>query len=51
MQENIRKKKSKANVWLIVGVIVLVVLLIFWLTWADLLGDTDVAANFISLIG
>jgi len=36
--------KNKTNIVLVVGVIVLVLLLILWLTWADLLGDTDVAA-------
>lgn len=37
--------------WLWVGVIVLIALLLVWLTIADMLGDTDVAAfvapNFI----
>lgn len=39
-----KDKYSKRNVWLAIGAIVLIILLIFWLTWADLLGDTDVAA-------
>lgn len=30
--------------WLVIGVIVLIVLLLVWLTVADFLGDTDVAA-------
>ena len=38
------KKKSRVNVWLVIGVGILVVLLIIWLTIADLNGDTDVAA-------
>ena len=38
------KKKNKANTWLIIGVFVLIVLLFVWLTFADLTGDTDVAA-------
>ena len=38
------RKKSSKKVWLAVGVIVLIVLLIVWLTIADLWGDTDVAA-------
>lgn len=42
-------KKKKTNVWLIVGVVVLIVLLYFWLTWADVLGDTDVAAAIMPL--
>lgn len=38
------RKKSRVNTWLVIGVIVLVVLLLVWLTMADLAGDTDVAA-------
>ncbi len=38
------KEKSRTSVWLIIGVVVLIVLLIVWLTVADLFGDTDVAA-------
>lgn len=41
------KKKKKANIWLIIGVVVLIALLLIWLSVADMLGDTDVAA-FIS---
>ena len=41
MKEN---KKTAISVWLVIGVIVLVILLILWLTIADLWGDTDVAA-------
>lgn len=41
------KKKNKVSTWLIIGVIVLIGLLLIWLTVADFLGDTDVAA-FIS---
>lgn len=43
-REKSLRKKSKTNVWLVVGVIVLIVLLLLWLTVADFLGDTDVAA-------
>lgn len=43
------KKNSRTNVWLIIGAVVLIILLIFWLTWADLLGDTDVAAMILPL--
>lgn len=41
------KPKRRSNTLLIVGVIVLIVLLIIWLTVADLSGDTDVAAQVI----
>ncbi|MCM1355644.1 MAG: hypothetical protein NC212_04460 [Staphylococcus sp.] len=37
-------KKSSTTLWLAIGVAVLIILLILWLTIADLLGDTDVAA-------
>ena len=37
--------RSKASVWLVAGVAVLIILLIVWLTVADLWGDTDVAAR------
>lgn len=37
-------KKSQKNLWLAIGVGVLIVLLIAWLTIADFWGDTDVAA-------
>lgn len=35
---------SRPSAWLVVGVIVLIILLIIWLTIADLWGDTDVVA-------
>lgn len=38
------KDSKKISVWLLIGVIVLIVLLLVWLTVADLFGDTDVAA-------
>lgn len=38
------KKKSRTNVWIAIGAIFLIILLILWLTFADLTGDTDVAA-------
>ncbi len=41
-------KKSRTSAWLIIGVLVLIVLLIIWLTIADLFGDTDVAAQVIN---
>lgn len=46
-------KKNKTSVWVAIGAIFLIILLILWLTFADLTGDTDVAAfiapNFIGL--
>lgn len=39
-----RKRKSSTGVWLAIGAIVLIILLIIWLTFADLSGNTDVAA-------
>lgn len=38
-------KKSKVNPWLVIGVIVLIVLLFGWLTFADMAGDTDVSSS------
>ncbi len=38
------RKKTSTTLWLAIGVVVLIVLLMLWLTIADLLGDTDVAA-------
>lgn len=37
-------RRKKSNAWIVVGVIVLIILLIVWLTIADIWGDTDVAA-------
>ena len=38
------KKKNKRNTWMAIGAVFLILLLLIWLTYADLLGDTDVAA-------
>lgn len=38
------KKKRTTNIWVAIGAIFLIILLIIWLTVADLSGDTDVAA-------
>lgn len=38
------ERKKSTTLWLAIGVVVLIVLLMLWLTIADLLGDTDVAA-------
>lgn len=37
-------RRSRASVWVAVGAIFLIILLILWLTFADLTGNTDVAA-------
>lgn len=37
-------KKNRTSVWVAIGAIFLIILLILWLTFADLTGDTDVAA-------
>lgn len=37
-------RRSRAKLWLAFGAIVLIILLIIWLTVANLAGDTDVAA-------
>lgn len=42
--DNSRRRLSNGKLWLAIGVAVLVILLLLWLTFADLLGDTDVAA-------
>lgn len=39
------ERKNKVNAWLVVGVIVLIVLLFGWLTFADMAGDTDVSSD------
>ena len=41
------KKRNMGKMWLYIGVDVLILLLILWLTIADFWGDTDVAADFI----
>ncbi len=38
------KRKNTTGVWLAIGAIVLIILLVIWLTFADLTGNTDVAA-------
>ena len=38
------KKKKNGNIWVVIGACVLIILLLVWLTMADLWGDTDVAA-------
>lgn len=38
------RRNSKLNMWLVIGVVVLIILLLVWLTIADFWGATDVAA-------
>lgn len=35
-------KTRRVNPWLVAGVVILIALLMFWLSWAFFLGDTDV---------
>ena len=37
-------RRNHASVWVAIGAIILIILLIVWLTFADLMGNTDVAA-------
>lgn len=39
-----RSRNRKTSTWVAIGAVILIILLIVWLTFADLLGDTDVAA-------
>lgn len=38
-----RKMKQKIDYWVAMGAVVLIILLLVWLTVADLWGDTDVS--------
>ncbi len=40
-----RRKNRYVSTWVAIGAIILIILLIIWLTMADLWGDTDVAAS------
>ena len=42
-RESRRKRRSSFSLWAAIGAVVLIILLIVWLTIADLWGDTDVA--------
>lgn len=44
-------KQKKTNVWLVIGVVVLVALLLLWLTDAISMGDTDVNAPLEFIVG
>ncbi len=39
-----KKKRKNTALWISIGAIFLIILLLVWLTMADLWGDTDVAA-------
>ena len=41
-------RRHKTSFWMVLGVGVLILLLLVWLTIADFWGDTDVAADFIA---
>lgn len=43
-REKRQPRFNRKQLWLSIGAIVLIVLLIVWLTIADLWGDTDVSA-------
>ena len=38
-----RERRRSVSLWASIGAVVLIILLIVWLTMADLWGDTDVA--------
>ncbi|MDE6323763.1 MAG: hypothetical protein K2L85_06530 [Paramuribaculum sp.] len=42
-----RRRVNRSSMWIAVGAVVLIILLIVWLTMADLAGDTDVAAMIV----
>lgn len=44
MSDSDSKRKNRTSVWVAIGAVFLIILLIIWLTFADLTGDTDVAA-------
>ena len=39
-----KESKKNTNLWVAIGAIVLIILLLVWLPFADFFGDTDVAA-------
>lgn len=43
-RNNYRKRRNSPGLWVSIGAIILIILLIIWLTFADLAGDTDVVA-------
>lgn len=45
-----RSRVGKTSIWVAIGAVVLIILLIVWLTFADFFGDTDVAAMITPLL-
>ncbi len=44
MSNSRTRRTNRTSVWVAIGAIFLIILLIIWLTFADLTGNTDVAA-------
>lgn len=44
------RRVSNRNIWVAIGAVILIILLIIWLTVADMAGDTDVAAAILPRI-
>ncbi len=44
MSNHRTRKTNRTSVWVAIAAIFLIILLIIWLTFADLTGNTDVAA-------
>ena len=44
MPRSSANRKRRTPIWVAIGAIFLIILLIIWLTFADLTGNTDVAA-------
>jgi uncharacterized membrane protein YvbJ len=44
MNDRRNNKQRRTQLWVSIGAVVLIILLILWLTIADLWGDTDVQA-------
>lgn len=45
-----KKHNRRTNFWVAVGAVILIILLLVWLTYADFFGDTDVAAFLVGPI-
>lgn len=44
MDKKVKNSKRNSQLWLAIGAVILIILLIVWLSEADLWGDTDVNA-------